>query len=137
MRKFPGFRGHDEGINLTPLLDVIFNLLFFFILATTLKEQEYFMPVELPRSQESEVAESPSKALIITVTRDEELMFGGEVVSGDELVERLKKSAEGDGQTVVIRADGGAETQATVTALDACARAGKFTIRVEVQEKKN
>ncbi|MFH0792988.1 MAG: biopolymer transporter ExbD [bacterium] len=135
MKRFPGFRGHDEGINLTPLLDVMFNLLFFFVLATTLKEQEHFMPVELPRAQQSEVAEGLSKALIITVTKEEELVFDGKVVTGDELVKRLKESAEGEGQTVVIRADGRAETQATIEALDACARAGKFSIRVEVQKK--
>ena len=49
MRKRRRGAEQDESeVNLTPMLDVIFNLLFFFILATTLRQDYLEIAVDLP-----------------------------------------------------------------------------------------
>lgn len=68
----------DDGIDLTPLIDVVFMLLLFFILATTFMKPA--IAVSLPKASTSE-AQSRQKQLLITIDRE------GRVHHGDSLVE--------------------------------------------------
>jgi len=68
----------DDGIDLTPLIDVVFMLLLFFILATTFMKPA--IAVSLPKADTSE-AQARQKQLLITIDRE------GRVHHGDSLVE--------------------------------------------------
>ena len=102
------------GLNLTPLLDVIFILIFFFLLATQVRDRERFLDLELPQSDtaaervdEQEVAEielEPGGGLLLDGqamtepeleaelsrrVREEGLLRANVVSSGDEVYQRI------------------------------------------------
>ena len=51
----------EEKLDLTPLIDVIFMLLLFFVVTTTFAEDTFF-PIELPGARNAEPAEVPVKS---------------------------------------------------------------------------
>ncbi|NQU42081.1 biopolymer transporter ExbD [bacterium] len=120
----PSFGG---DINLAPLLDVIFCLLFFFILATSIRQQREAIEVALPRTEQSAQRIQPPDRLEVWITRENEILFEDRKVTPDELAVALEKARaqhrEPDSQ-VIIRTDGRADVQTFVNVSDACARAG-------------
>ncbi len=131
------FEELQPGLNLTPLLDVLFNLIFFFILATTIKESQAFLNVSLPYSEQAqETQKKPPSSLVIVVNDDNEILIQNSKVAintlGDELKE-MKKT--GQIQQVLIRGDANAYHQTIVSVLDACAEAGLYKVSVEVIPK--
>jgi biopolymer transport protein ExbD len=122
----------DEGINLTPLLDVLFNLIFFFILATTIKDREAFLDVTLPDAQQSAAASETKPTWTIVLTADQRVLLNGEDVEADALADRLAETPPEDIDGIVVRGDTKAYHGTLVKALDACARSGQTNIRIEV-----
>lgn len=125
----------ESGINLMPLLDVIFNLIFFFILATTIKESKAFLDVKLPKSTEAQAATAP-QALVINVTEENQIFLQDEEVPLDTLNKSLEAlKAEKNINRVIIRGDAKAYNQTIVSVLDACAKVGLLTVSIEVKPK--
>jgi biopolymer transport protein ExbD len=117
---------------LTPLLDVILNLIFFFILATTIQETKEFLDVQLPSSSEAaERAEVP-KTLIITVTEENKVFLGEEEIEAERLHERIEGMKAEEIKEIIIRGDAKAYNQTMVKVLDECAKAGKYGVSIEV-----
>lgn len=125
----------EPALNLTPLLDVIFNLIFFFILATTIKESQAFLDVALPYSEQAQLGEEKSAhTLIITVKENNEVFLRETKVEINALPGELKKIKEGERiDDVIVRGDAKAYHQTIVRVLDACAAAKLFKVAVEVR----
>jgi biopolymer transport protein ExbD len=122
-------RGNDEPeINLTPLIDVVFLMLIFFMVSTTfLKESD--LDIALPEASQQPTRQD-SEPIRITINPE-----GNFFVNGNELVntkigtvERALTEALGERSAeaipVVIRADGDTQHERVVTAMDAAQRAG-------------
>lgn len=93
----------ESNIQISPMIDMVFLLLVFFIVCTMYMTQQYGVPVELPKAQGVLQQEAP---LEVTLTRDGGLYFQGQPVT----VEQLKAEAQtavqqGKGQVVNLRAD--------------------------------
>jgi biopolymer transport protein ExbD len=119
-------RQEEPDINLTPLIDVVFLLLIFFMVSTTFRK-EADLKVNLPESSE---AVSPVEREQLTITIDAE---GRYAVNGEALVdtrlETLKSAISGAAGArrdlpLVIRADGNTPHQAVVKAMDAAGQSG-------------
>ncbi len=119
-------RQEEPDINLTPLIDVVFLLLIFFMVSTTFRK-EADLKVNLPESSE---AVAPAEREQLTLTIDAE---GRYVVNDKPLVdtrlETLKSAistAAGARRNLplVIRADGNTPHQAVVKAMDAAGQLG-------------
>jgi len=126
----------EDSINLTPLLDVIFNLIFFFLLATTLKQAKAFLDVRLPYAQQAAHITAPKRTIIITVNRDDKIYLGAREVSFEELERELKKTSPTEVEGVILRGDAYAHNKAIVKVLDTCVRAGHFSVALEVKTTK-
>ncbi len=113
--------------NLTPLIDVVLQLIIFFLAASHLVRSESLQPVDLPRAQEAanDVNESPRR-LVITVTRDVEYFVSGRRVPLAELEQMIAAGRSESGETfeVRIRSDRAVEYRHIEPLLLACARAG-------------
>ena len=94
--KFPSFsKGGEVGFNMTPMIDVVFQLIIFFLVSSHLAKQEVQYKLPLPEAK-SGIQEKPSEKprLTVNVLADGTLLFAGRQVTAGELqahlAERLK-----------------------------------------------
>jgi biopolymer transport protein ExbD len=117
-------------MNLAPLLDVIFCLLFFFVLATSLRRDRQVMEVTLPESGQGARMEKEVETLEILISKENLVFFKDRETPLEELPDTLRSARDailrGGGaiETVLIRTDGQANVQTFVKVSDACAKAG-------------
>jgi biopolymer transport protein ExbD len=118
-------RGVPFALSLTPLIDVVFLLLIFFLVATRFEEEERDMDINLPRASEAQPAISPQKELFVNVTKEGEFVVDGREISLDNLQERLAEAYRTNPgqQRVIIRADRDSRTSHLVAVMNACNQA--------------
>jgi len=121
--------GEDEqpDIGLIALIDCIFFLLMFFMVATSFKQQETqakekFHPIELPASQASlDLPSAAASPVVIGIGKDGALYYGGDPVSLGSLRERLRQvAAANPEQPIRIEGDRRTPYQNIVHVLDVC-----------------
>lgn len=106
--------------NLTPMIDVVFLLLVFFLVATTFATDEVELDLDLPRSQSGRTGDD-SLPLVINVRDDGSITVDGRPFGAEALRQRLRAAAAANRErTVVIRGDTRVQYGAVVLALDAC-----------------
>jgi biopolymer transport protein ExbD len=134
--RFPRRPKHDNGINLTPLIDVVFLLLIFFMVTTTFT-RETRMLLSLPEA-DGDTAKSVQAPLELVVARD-----GSYAVNGQNLINRdiktimaaLRDASAGNSEIpLVISADAQSTHQAVITAMDAAGRLGFETLNIATQQ---
>ncbi len=114
-------RDEPPQLNLTPMIDVLFLLIIFFMVATTFGDLERNMELRVPEVAEAGEAAQPAKPLVINVFADGTLDLDTQPVTLDELTARLVEARERVGQpTVVIRGDAECAFQNVASALAAC-----------------
>ncbi|MEN8108321.1 MAG: biopolymer transporter ExbD [Pseudomonadota bacterium] len=116
----------EPEINLTPLIDVVFLLLIFFMVSTTFEHQSRIQ-IELPEAT-AEPGKPEDEALEILIDAEGRYFLGDQQVVNTEL-KTLKgaiRKAVGDRESmpVTIRADARTPHQAVVRALDATSQLG-------------
>ena len=115
-------RGGAE-VNLTPLIDIVFQLLIFFLITTTFV-QNPGIDVELPKAS-AEPVQSEKDSVIIAVTKEGRIVHEGSVVSDDELMTRLGSHFEQRPTAVVIvQADTDTSHGKVVEVMDVARRVG-------------
>ena len=134
--KFPRRPQRDNSINLTPLIDVVFLLLIFFMVTTTFT-RETRMLISLPEAETESIARE-KKVVELVVSKD-----GSYAVDGQSLINRdiktimaaLKDASAGDSaMPLVITADAESTHQAVITAMDAAGRLGFETLNIATQQ---
>lgn len=109
----------DFGINLTPMIDVVFLLLIFFLVATTFAREEVEMNLKLPPSR-SGVAGKSGHVLTVNVLADGRITVDGRDVSMEALRQRLQAEADRNkDQAVLIRSDARGIVGTSLQVLDA------------------
>jgi biopolymer transport protein ExbD len=114
------------ALSLTPLIDVVFLLLIFFLVASRFAMEERELPVELPSASSAVPMMQRPRELVIDVDSQGNVFVDGLPRSIDQLEQLLAQAVASNptNQTVVIRADRRTEFQAVVGAMDACNRSG-------------
>ncbi|HPF12762.1 MAG: biopolymer transporter ExbD [Planctomycetes bacterium] len=118
--------GVDELVlNLTPMIDVIFLLLIFFMVATTFADPERELDVDLPQASTGSSPKESLDELVINILRDGTLMVSGKTMEPAELDRILRAKAQDRPDTpVTIRGDRLVHHEVVVSVMDACGRAG-------------
>ena len=116
----------EPEVNLTPLIDVVFLLLIFFMVSTTFEHQSRIQ-IELPEAT-AEATKPEEESLEIIIDAQGRFFIGEEQVVNTEL-KTLKGAisktvGEREGIPVIIRADAKTPHQAVITALDATSQLG-------------
>jgi len=114
-------------MNLTPMIDVVFLLLIFFMVATKFADIERDLAVNPPSARHAQPVTAAPKELIVNVTRDGRFTVAGVEYPSDDL-ERLLAQAvdENPDQAVVVRGDRKAILQLPVDVLNLCE---KYAVR--------
>jgi len=125
--KLPQAQRTSARISLTPLIDVVFLLLVFFMLASTFLKFNY-----LPLTAGGKGAGAPSlgETVIVRVQPGGALDVNGEPVSAKALPAQLDAWAERGVKRAVLRVSAGAQTGDLVHALEAARRSRLDTLAV-------
>ena len=128
-------RSSDLGFNMTPMIDVVFLLIIFFLVSSHLAKQEAQLQLPLPAADSgSKQIEDNIPRLTINVLADGTLLMLGRRVPGEELALRLRDKLidAGPGLQVRIRGDRGAPYRFVEPIMLACARAGIWDVSFAV-----
>ena len=134
--KFRRKSKQDNGINLTPLIDVVFLLLIFFMVTTTFTKETRLL-ITLPEAN-GEPAEETARTLELLVNAE-----GNYAVNGQNLINReiktimaaLQDASGGNVEMpLIITADAQASHQAVVIAMDAAGQLGFSRLNIATQQ---
>lgn len=114
------------GINMTPMIDVVFQLIIFFLVSSHLAKQEAQLPLPLPVADSSTVPQPVEpKHVVLNVLEDGSLLLAGRRLERRELESRLAAlRAESPELEVKIRADRRVAYGEVEPIMIACYRAG-------------
>ncbi len=125
----------EPSINLTPLIDVVFLLLIFFMVTTTFT-RETLLQVNLPEA-EAETQSTQTERLEIVVSRNGSFALNGQTLVNaklETLLRGLELESKGNlNLPVIIVADSEATHQSVVTAMDAIGQAGFTRLSIATQ----
>lgn len=116
----------DIEVDMSPMIDMVFLLLIFFIVASTVIDEK--VPIEdIPKAVHSSVPENKGERAIISVNKDEEVFFGIRNVplSLEELKLHLQAAtAENEKIRVMIRSDGNVRYEMNEKIMKICGEVG-------------
>lgn len=135
----PGHRKEQSvEINLTPLIDVVFLLLIFFMVSTTF-DRHARLKVQLPQA-ESKAQQTQNDPVVLSIDASGKYFINDRQVVNTQLdtlkQALLKTVADRQDVTVLLRADGRTPHQAVVRAMDAASQLGLTKLSIATVESK-
>jgi biopolymer transport protein ExbD len=125
-------KGSTGSMDMTPMIDVVFQLMIFFLVATKLDEAEREFPVALPTASEAKPFTSRPTEVFVNIDRSGRYFVQGRFMTIEELQNVLRQSAANNPtQSVRIRADQDAQTKFLVAAINATVKAGIRDYRID------
>ena len=127
-------RRDDARIEITPLVDMVFLLLIFFMLSTTFIVTPG-IKVNLPRSSAEKVTQE-KKEVQVVITEDNKVFVDRMLVDVGELEQRLVGVGRQDPQTlIIIKADAKALHGKVVEVMDIAKQSGLDRLAIATQPK--
>ncbi|MFO0826800.1 MAG: biopolymer transporter ExbD [Phycisphaerales bacterium] len=113
------------GIDLTPVIDMVFLLLIFFLAATTFQRNERDMKIALPETHSAAPLSSLLKELVINIDSEGRAIVGGAILDDAALAARIGDAVKAHAdQKVIVRGDRRATYASIARVLDICKRGG-------------
>ncbi len=120
---------------MTPMIDVVFLLIVFFLVSSHLAKNESRLPLPLPDAVSGQSpAEQQTAVVTINVLGDGQIFLAGKLLPIDQLQPRLEKdfSEQSPELQVRIRGDRHVPYRSIESVLLACARTGIWNVQVAV-----
>ena len=114
------------SLSMTPLIDVVFQLLLFFFFATRFADEDRELNVPLPDASEARPITYAPEEIFINIDQSGQYFVHGKAVDETELEDLLQQAATNNpaSQAVRIHADKRVAFQSVVTAVNLCKRVG-------------
>ncbi len=114
------------SLSLTPLIDIVFLLLIFFLVSTRFAEEDRELDVDLPIASEAQPLVATPREIFINIDRDGHFFLGNQQMGPVDLRRQLEQIVTNNplNQTAIVRADRHCDWQHVATAFDICQRAG-------------
>lgn len=124
-----GLTSRHKTPNLTPLIDIVFLLLVFFMLtAHFVKDQS--LDIVLPEASSAENLEEQG-SLEIVINNEGEILVDEEMIKPDELEASLQQALQGrSNKQVILRGDKNSKLDLTVQVMDAARKAGAESLDI-------
>ncbi len=138
--KIPSYGGNGQlATNMTPMIDVVFLLIIFFLVSSHLAQQENELPLPLPTAISGEESRQDAHRITLNLLGSGEIMLAGKPVRLSQLAERLSQAVSRVGQDVEvrIRADRQVAYQHVAPVLNAAARSGIWNVTFAVLERRS
>lgn len=123
----------QENIDLTPMLDVVFIMLIFFIVTASFVKEA---GIDVNRPEAATAVKKERASILVAISDKGEVWINKrrvDIRAVQANIERLK--AENPQGSVVIQADKKATTDTLIKVMDASRAAGAFDVSIAAQEK--
>jgi biopolymer transport protein ExbD len=135
--KFKRQRSQEVGVDLTPLIDVVFLLLIFFMVSTTFTRESH-LKVELPQA-DGEAVETEVEQIDVVITRDGQYILNDKTLVNNrrETLERAVRDLAGGDTSLpyIITADASTAHEFVVRAMDVAGRLGFARLSITTERQ--
>lgn len=118
---------NDSGIDISPLIDVVFILLIFFIVTTTFVEET---GVEVDKPQAASASNLEKNSILIALTEKGEVVYGGRKIGISGVRPLVKRMLRKEEVPVIIQADRGSQSGKLVRIIDEAKLGGAKKVSV-------
>ena len=133
MKRFQYLRNSEEtGINISPLIDMMFLLLIFFIVTTAFVE-EVGIDIQKPKAASASTLEK--KSIMIGVSEDGRVVYGGKEIGLNGVRGLVSRLLTGQDRPVIIIADGNSRSGILVDVIDECKLAGAKKVSLATEQE--
>jgi len=126
----------EVAVNLTPLIDIVFLLLIFFMVSTTFTKENH-LNISLPEAT-AEASEQPPLAIEILITAEGDYSINGQPLvntQSETLMRAITKTLDGrETAPVVISADARTTHESVVRAMDAAGQLGLVNLSITTRQ---
>ncbi|MGD1916548.1 MAG: ExbD/TolR family protein [Phycisphaerales bacterium] len=113
------------SIEMTPIIDMVFLLLIFFLVATTYQQSERELAIALPEAEAAGPISTMLREIIININAQGEIIVGGQAISLEELRSLVADAVQvNPDQKVSVRGDKDLPYGTIARVLDVCKAAG-------------
>jgi biopolymer transport protein ExbD len=136
--RLPESESELDGPNMTPVIDMVFLLLIFFLCATRFDQEERELSAVLPEVVQAEPLSMPPAELVVNIARDGKYIVAQQTLSEDQLAALLAEAGQKNPgtQAVLIRGDADSAWKSGVRVMGLCNRAQIVNYRVAVVEER-
>jgi len=113
----------DIEVDMSPMIDMVFLLLIFFIVASVVIDEK--VQIKIPKAAYAKVPEDTTGRLVVSVNKDDKMFVGPMPVTLDQLQEQLAIEIEADPNLrILIRAGSEVKYKTNEKIMMACAEVG-------------
>ncbi|MCH7725080.1 MAG: biopolymer transporter ExbD [Planctomycetes bacterium] len=130
----------EATINMTPMIDVVFLLIIFFLVSSHLANRESHMPLDLPLADAGrEPVDDVSPRVTVNVTKTGEMQLSGFTIDSQRLQQRLAERLERHGKDLEVRIRTSRQTPygKVEPIMLACARVGIWNVTYAVYRRED
>ena len=128
-------RGQALGtLSLTPLIDVVFLLLIFFLVATRFAQEDRELDVVLPSASEARPLIVQPRELFVNIDHQGNYFIDGKTLNGEEVEAVLRQAVANNpvNQSVIIRADKRVQLDYAVLVMNLCNKVGILEYKLTI-----
>ncbi len=127
--KFRAARPELPGFQLTPMLDVVFLLLCFFVTTSVYSQWENEVEIQLPSAESGVEPNRLPGEIIVNVAKDGAIRVNGRDLTPEELGAKCRALAAAfPGNPIVVRGDREASWESVLRVLDICAKNDLYNV---------
>jgi biopolymer transport protein ExbD len=121
----------NEDINISPLIDMVFILLIFFIVTTVFVEET---GVEITKPQAASQIQLEKNSILIAITSNNNVVYGGRDIGVSGVRAIVRRLVQEDaGMPVIIQADENVPTRLLVRVIDEAKLAGAVSVNISTE----
>lgn len=111
---------------MTPLIDVVFLLLIFFLVASRLSQEDRELDIPLPSAANAMPMTSEPQELVVNIDESGAIFVNSQFLEEEQFETLLRQSVTNNplGQSVIIRSDRRVPLQVPVSVMDICIKCG-------------
>jgi len=130
----------QPSLNLTPMIDIVFLLIIFFMVGTKFTELERTIGLRVPEVADKGALTATPQRKVVNVFKDGTITLDRTPVTLDALTSQLADArSQYEDLGVLVRGDAGGEFQGVALVLNACKQAGVrdlgISVRLQRQER--
>ena len=122
----------NVDINLSPLIDMMFLLLIFFMVTSAFVQQT---AMDIKKPEATTARDLPEGSISFALTDQDRILYNGDPISINRVRGIVARQQRRNSRPVVVRADKGSRTEALIALIDECKAAGAKNVSVATENR--